>query len=403
VDDRGGRLRIESSVDGGPVAVAEPVRYTDVTVSGDGQHTVTATAKDRAGNVSSPADLAVRIDSTVPASTATMDGVTRTVTVTATDATSGVARVEYSVDTGAWTTYTGPVPAPDSSKHTVSFRATDAAGNTETAKTVTVPADVSGPLTGNIGPIGVPTASYTAGWNSVAALNDGADPANPSQAQIWGTWSGNRPATQWIQYDWSRPVRITGAELKFWRDVEQGVGDGVAEPDSWVLQYWDEPAAAWRDVTGASPYGTSTTAFNTVTFDAVTTPRLRATINANGNGTTYSAVAVTEWRVFADDPGTGGALPVTVTAQARCVSGKAYVAVRAQNGHNGPVDLRIDTPFGSRSFVDVAPGASAYQSFPTRTSAATAGSVTVRATGTLGGREVTTVLDADHGAITCAA
>ncbi|GAB3329003.1 PxKF domain-containing protein [Micromonospora halotolerans] len=311
IDDRGGRMSIGSRVDGGEPAVATDVRYTDVTVAGDGHHTVTATATDRAGNVSAAKSLAIRIDATAPVSTGTVDSATRTVRVTVSDATSGVARVEYSVDTGEWKTYTGPIEAPDWNKHTVSFRATDVAGNLETAKTVTIPADLSGPLSGNIAPVATPSASYTAGWNSVTALNDGADPTNPGQAQLWGTWSGDRPATQWVQYDWSRPVRITGTELKFWRDSNRGSGEGVAEPDGWVLQYWDEVASAWLDVTGPARYGTSTTAFNTVTFDAVTTPRVRATIRANGNGTTWSAVAITDWRVFADDP--GDTVPPTTT------------------------------------------------------------------------------------------
>ncbi|GAA4471859.1 OmpL47-type beta-barrel domain-containing protein [Phytohabitans houttuyneae] len=417
VDDRGGRLRIESTVDGGQPVVATDVRYTDVTVTGDGQHAVTATATDRAGNVSVPASLAVRIDATAPASTAAVDGTTRAVTVTSTDATSGVARIEYAIDTGAWTAYTGPVAAPDANRHTVSFRATDTAGNSETARSATIPADLSGPLTGNIGPIGTPTASYTAGWNSVTALNDGADPASPSQAQIWGTWSGSRPESQWVQYDWSRPVRITGTELKFWRDSNQGTGDGVAEPDSWVLQYWDEAASAWRDVPGASPYGTSTTAFNTVTFTPVTTPRVRATIQANGNGTTNSAVAITEWRVFAADPGTQPVVvPVTVTVQARCVAGKAYVAVHARNDHDAPVKIIFETAYGDRTFASVAPGANAYQSFATRTASVAAGPVTVRATGTVDDRErlpgpiptgfmgweVTTVHTEEHAGVACA-
>ncbi|WP_406104282.1 OmpL47-type beta-barrel domain-containing protein [Micromonospora globbae] len=312
VDDRGGRMTITARLDDGEPAVATDVRYVDVTVSGDGRHTVTATATDRAGNVSAVADLAVRIDATAPVSTGTVDGDTRTVTVTASDATSGVARIEYAIGAGAWTTYTGPIAAPDADRHTVSFRAVDVAGNLGTARTVTVPADLSGPLTGNIAPLATPSASYTAGWNSLTALNDGADPPNPSQAQIWGTWSGSRPATQWVQYDWSRPVRITGTELKFWRDSNRGSGEGVAEPDGWVLQYWDEAGSTWRDVPGASGYGTSTTAFNTVTFDPVTTPRVRATIRANGNGTTWSAVAITDWRVFADDPGDTVAPTTTV-------------------------------------------------------------------------------------------
>jgi hypothetical protein len=402
VDDRGGRLTIESRVDDGQPAVAAEVRYVDVNVSGDGRHTVAATATDRAGNASASAELAVRIDATAPVSTATVDSASRAVTVSAADATSGVARIEYSLDAGAWTAYTGAIAAPDPDRHTVSFRALDVAGNLETARTAIIPADLSGPLTGNIGPIGTPTASFTAGWNSVTALNDGADPPSPSQAQIWGTWSGNRPATQWVQYEWARPVRITGTELKFWRDADRGTGDGVAEPDGWVLQYWDEATSAWRDVTGAAGYGTSTTAFNTVTFDPVTTPRVRATIQANGNGTTFSAVAVTEWRVVADDPGTGPAVPVTVTVAPRCLAGKAYVATQARNDHDAPVTIAMETAYGERTFANVAPGANAYQSFATRAASVAAGSVTVRATATVDGEEVSTVRTAQYPALACA-
>jgi hypothetical protein len=171
-----------------------------------------------------------------------------------------------------------------------------------------------------------------------------------------------------------------------------------------VLQYWDEAGAAWRDVPGASAYGTSTTEFNNVTFDAVTTPRVRATIQANGNGTTWSAVAVTEWRVFADDPGTQPAeVPVTVTAQSRCLAGRAYVAVQVRNDHDTPVAVEVETAYGERSFPSVAPGANAYQSFATRAASAAAGSVTVRATGTVGGKTVTTVYTADYAGLTCTA
>ncbi|MFI5894091.1 family 43 glycosylhydrolase [Actinoplanes sp. NPDC051513] len=386
VDDRGGRMTIQSTVDNGAPVTAEPVRYADVNVTGDGQHTVTATATDRAGNKSAASTLPVKIDAVAPASTGTVAD--RAVTVAATDATSGVARIEYAIDAAAWTAYTGPIAAPGSNKHTVSFRATDNAGNLETAKTATIPADLSGPLSGNVGPIATPTASYTAGWNSVTALNDNADVANPGQAQIWGTWSGTRPATQWIQYDWSRPIRLTGAELKFWRDSNKGTGDGVAEPDGWKLQYWD--GSAFQDVAGASAYGTSSTAFNTVTFTPVTTSRLRATINANSNGTTYSAVAVTEWRVFADDPGTV-VVPVTVTAAPRCIAGKAYLAVNAHNGGDSAVDIAVETPYGSKVFTAVR--TDAYQSFAVRSTAIPAGTATATVSGT--------TLNAPYGALTC--
>ncbi|WP_436534769.1 family 43 glycosylhydrolase [Actinoplanes sp. HUAS TT8] len=386
-DDRGGRMNLATTVDAGAATTAGPVRFADVTVTGDGRHTVTATATDRAGNTSDTVNLAVGIDATSPVSTATV-GDDRAVTVTAGDVTSGPAGIEYAVDTGAWLAYTGPVTAPDAAKHTVSYRATDRAGNVSASRSVTVPADLSAPLDGNVGPIGTATASYTAGWNSVGALNDDADPADPAQAQIWGTWSGDRPATQWIQYDWARPIRITGAELKFWRDSDRGTGDGVAEPDGWKLQYWD--GAAWQDVTGASAYGTGSTAFNHVTFDPVTTARLRATISANGNGTTYSAVAVTEWRVFAAE---STPAPVTATARSRCIAGKAYVAVQARNDGDAAVDVAVVTPYGSRNFALIAPGANAYQSFLARLASIPAGTATVQAAGTS--------VTAPYTAITC--
>ncbi len=189
-DDSGGRVVLTTRVDDGAPVVTDPVRTAEVAVAGDGEHRVVATAADRAGNLSEEVSLDVRIDRVAPVSSGVLDAAARTVTVTATDATSGVARVEYAIGTGAWRTYDGPVAAPDTNQHRVSFRAVDAAGNAETPKVVTVPADVSGPLTGNVASIATASASYTAGWNSVGALNDGADPANPSQAQIWGTWSG---------------------------------------------------------------------------------------------------------------------------------------------------------------------------------------------------------------------
>ncbi|HWS33203.1 MAG TPA: family 43 glycosylhydrolase, partial [Actinoplanes sp.] len=372
VDDRGGRLTIRSTVDG-VASTVDSVRFVDLAVSGDGRHTVTASATDRAGNTSDISDLSIKIDGAVPTAAATVSD--RKVTVTGADATSGLDRIEYAIGGGAWTTYNGPVAAPDAGRHTVSYRSVDEAGNTSAVGTAVIPADLSAPLTGNVGPIGVPTASYTAGWNSVTALNDDSDPASPGQAQIWGTWSGDRPASQWIQYDWSRPIRLTAAEIRFWRDSAAGTGDGVAEPDSWRLQSWD--GTAWQDVTGASGYGTASTAVNKVTFDPVVTSRLRAVITADGNGTTYSAVAVTEWRVIADEPATPA--PVTVSAQSRCIGGKAYVAVTARNRSAAAVDITLATAYGNRDFVNVRPGADAYQSFNPRLTSLPAGSASAAA------------------------
>ena len=95
-------------------------------------------------------------------------------------------------------------------------------------------------------------------------------------------------------------------------------------------------------------------------------------------------------------------LPITITAQARCIAGAAYIAVRARNDHDAAVSIAVQTPYGERSFANVAPGASAYQSFATRSASVAAGSVTVRATGTVDGKDVTTVRTAEHSGVTCA-
>jgi type 1 glutamine amidotransferase len=94
-------------------------------------------------------------------------------------------------------------------------------------------------------------------------------------------------------------------------------------------------------------------------------------------------------------------VPVTVTVQPRCIAGKAYLAVRVLNDHNSAVDVVMETRYGNRSFADVAPGAAAFQSFAVRAAAVPAGSVTVRATATVGGRDVTTTVNAEYAADTC--
>lgn len=84
---------------------------------------------------------------------------------------------------------------------------------------------------------------------------------------------------------------------------------------------------------------------------------------------------------WAEDCGqTTPAVELDVQAQTRCLAGKAYVAVRATNTGDEPVDVHLVTSFGQRDIADVAPGASAYQSFAVRAKETTGG--TASAVGT---------------------
>ncbi|MET8167958.1 family 16 glycoside hydrolase [Streptomyces sp. NPDC005329] len=118
-----------------------------------GTHTVRYRATDKAGNVSAEKSVRFTVvaatpqDTTAPVTGVTVEG-TKTsggayvgnarVTVSATDEHgSGVDRIEYSLDGGPYIAYTIPVVVDRAGPHTLAYRATDKAGNTSAARTVT--------------------------------------------------------------------------------------------------------------------------------------------------------------------------------------------------------------------------------------------------------------------------
>ena len=137
-DTGSGVAAVEYRVDGGAwTAYAAPVAVT-----APGAHTVDYRARDVAGNTSAPASVSFTVvaggDTTKPMASLAVSGtqngdwsylVQATVTLTATDAGSGVDSVEYQVDSGAWTRYAAPVVVSALGTHTVGARATDVAGN----------------------------------------------------------------------------------------------------------------------------------------------------------------------------------------------------------------------------------------------------------------------------------
>ncbi|WP_371540074.1 OmpL47-type beta-barrel domain-containing protein [Streptomyces sp. NBC_00466] len=163
-DAESGVDKIEYAVDGGAYAAyAAPVQ-----VSSAGEHVVAYRATDKAGNTSvvksvsftvvasSPADTtapdtSVSVSGTKDASGSYVDSAT--VTVSASDAESGVDKIEYAVDGGAYAAYAAPVQVSSAGEHVVAYRATDKAGNTSVVKSVSFtvvassPADTTAPDT----------------------------------------------------------------------------------------------------------------------------------------------------------------------------------------------------------------------------------------------------------------
>jgi len=141
------------TVDGG----AQQTYSGTVTVSGQGDHTVTYWSTDSAANVETTNTTHIKLDNVKPATTLTTspaspDGTNGwfkqssvTFTLAGSDATSGVAGRYYTVDGGAQQTYSGTVTVNTQGDHTVTYWSVDTAGNTETANTTHIKLDNVGP------------------------------------------------------------------------------------------------------------------------------------------------------------------------------------------------------------------------------------------------------------------
>lgn len=102
------------------------------------------------------------------------------------------------------------------------------------------------------------------------------------------------------------------------------------------------------------------------------------TVGGSAGGTTTATDEDTADRFWTLTPvDSAPALSADVVAQPRCLAGTPYLAVRALNADEVPLDVAVSSPFGSRTFTGVAPGANAYQSFAVRTPAPTEGVATV--------------------------
>lgn len=128
-----------------------------VAVRTTGMHMLSYRATDVAGNVSTEGMAHFTIvaqDTTAPTATGQVAGQqnpngayigSAVVTVTASDAGSGVASIEYKVDSAAWATYASPVQVSALGAHTVLYRATDRAGNVSTQGSLTFTVVSGGP------------------------------------------------------------------------------------------------------------------------------------------------------------------------------------------------------------------------------------------------------------------
>ena len=171
-DDASGVDRVEYQLDGGlwkllPVVSPADGTYGTVwepTPADGGPHSVSFRATDKAGNTSAPVSVSFfvrqNLDTQPPVTTLLMgtptheaDG-TRFIaagtvfTLLAADDLSGVAGTEYRIDSGPWMTYAAgfTLAGQADGPHSVGYRSTDNAGNTEAAQQITVVLDTAAPV-----------------------------------------------------------------------------------------------------------------------------------------------------------------------------------------------------------------------------------------------------------------
>ncbi|HSI79393.1 MAG TPA: family 78 glycoside hydrolase catalytic domain [Solirubrobacterales bacterium] len=137
--DGSGVAQTEYRLDGGSfIEYAGPF-----TISSDGIHALEYRSTDNEGNLEETRSAELKLDATPPTTLAALDPPTPgpdgtydgpvTVLLTATDASAGIEATHYRVDGGAWQLYDALLPPTISAPgpHTVEYRSTDVAGNTE--------------------------------------------------------------------------------------------------------------------------------------------------------------------------------------------------------------------------------------------------------------------------------
>lgn len=140
-DEQGGSGVRDIRYTVGATTTTVPGATATVSYTTDGIRTVSYWATDNSGNASPVLSETIKIDRTLPITAATVSADSTLITLSVTETGSGVSATYYTVDGGATQTYNGGITL-DGGTHTINYWSVDVAGNTEVAKSISVPAGV---------------------------------------------------------------------------------------------------------------------------------------------------------------------------------------------------------------------------------------------------------------------
>ncbi len=290
------------------------------TVTGEGVNlSASASVLDRAGNGTTTTVSGIKIDRTPPNTTASVPAPLPSgwyagpvsVTLSATDALSGVATTFYSVDGGAPQTYSGPFTFNQKGTHTLTFWSVDNAGNVEDktagGHSITLKIDNIPPSTGAT--LTPPTPDGTQNWY-VTAVNvqlSAAD-AESGVAATYYRIDDGAPQTYSGPFTFNQSGSHT---LTFWSvDNAGNVEDPVAKHNSIVIQFDNDPPTITEKSRTPAPnsFGWNNTDV-TISFTCTDSTSqvfscADVTVSSEGAGQTAVGVAV-------DNAGNSASLMVT--------------------------------------------------------------------------------------------
>lgn len=112
------------------------------------------------------------------------------------------------------------------------------------------------------------TASYCSPFYALNAVADGIEPkSSGDQGVPRFAWWDHLGTKEWVQHTFAKPLKVSSVEVYWYANR------GVQTPKSWRLLYL--AGKEWKEVPGASAFGTTIDKYNRVTFKPVDTTALR--------------------------------------------------------------------------------------------------------------------------------
>lgn len=252
------------------LAPASPLTFSNEGVGLTQSVLATDVAGKNASFVSTPP---INIDLTAPATTASINGNLGlngaytgpvTVTLTATDALSGVAGTGYVLDGAPVQGYAAPIPVSGDGTHTLIYSSNDKAGNAEAPKTVTFKIDSATP------PVTTDTTPPVTQATVTGTLNPDGSYATSATVTLTATDDKSGVATTTYQLDGAAPQTYTqpfttnapGAHVVAFHSIDVA---GNVEPNK-TINFTVGPVVILNPVPTLSSLDTTSVAANTAGF-----------------------------------------------------------------------------------------------------------------------------------------